>query len=110
MNGYFQILILAVSCLLVGVTTWHVKDKFDVAAQEAILQAQVTQHQKKEQDIARTITGPYEAQLAALRQKNAQLNQERITAHAKNTHDCPLPAESLRLLAGSIAPASNSAR
>lgn len=87
-------LILAAVALFSFTGGWEVEDWRIGSKQAAILQAQIADHQKKE-DATKKLTTTYEQQLADLRTSNAKLSRSK---HDAKDVDCQLPDDIRGLL------------
>jgi hypothetical protein len=83
---------------------WRVKGKFDTAAQEEVLQAQIAATAKKQAEIE-TVAKAAETELLTERQKSAMLGKTLGTIRATKTHhDCKLDAATVGLLRDATRP------
>ena len=104
MIAWYKIGLILAFLALYGGAVWHVKAKFDQAAQEAILEAQVAATARRQAEIE-TVARAAESDLLTERQKSAMLDKKLGAIRADKTHsDCRLDAATLGLLADATKP------
>jgi hypothetical protein len=90
-----------------GIASWHVKGRFDEAAQARAMQQQVEANQQAQSEIAERAKSA-ESALASERQLTSYLNKQWSAARAKKSHpDCSLSDDALRVLKDATSPVRN---
>jgi hypothetical protein len=106
MSIWYKMLIILTLLAAQDAIVWHVKDRFDTAAQAEVLAAQIkaTAEKQKAAEVAAAAT---EAELLTERQKSAMLAKRWSATRASKTHtDCNLDPDTLGVLRDAAAPAN----
>lgn len=110
MNIWWKIGLIALFLVIYGAVVWRVKDKFDQAAQEAVLETQIQEAAKK-QAAVEAVAKATESDLLTERQKTDLLTKKLGVAHASKTHtNCKLDPLDIGLLKDATSPAHSVSR
>jgi hypothetical protein len=104
MTAWWKLGLILAALAFQDAVVWHVKSKFDTAAQEEVLRAQIAATAKKQAEVE-AVAQAAETELLTERQKSAMLGKTLgIIRATKTHHDCVLDAATLGLLRDATSP------
>ena len=99
---HWKSILIALAVAMCFYAGWHARGVSEEAGRAVELRQQIEQREKQEQE-ANRISAEYQAKLAAMQEKNRELNRKVAHETSKPEYSCPLGSDGVRLHSEAIA-------